>query len=180
MAEARITDDDPRNPILTGDQVYSQVWHRGKMLRFALTGIVDLDGDGRNDMRLARDLIELNGGAVDAYLNDDGKVEGEITVNTRYLVLGDFPEQSNQAALQAGWKVMSDDAQTNGVEVITLDKFLNQIGYSPDDRTVQLGAGARPIDFPPQPDTGRLPSDQRSSTPFRPRTPNRQTPEVSY
>ena len=41
----------------------------------------------------------------------------------------------------------------NGVEVITLDKFLNQIGYAPDDRTVQLGAGARASDFPPQPET---------------------------
>src|SRR3989304_1778590 len=97
MAEARVTSDDPRNPILTGDQIYSQVWHRGKQLRFALTGIIDLDGDGRSDMKLARNLIELNGGAVDAYLADDGTVKGEITVNTRYLVLGDFPQEARQA-----------------------------------------------------------------------------------
>src|SRR3972149_195328 len=30
LAEARSTEDDPRNPILTGDQIYSNVWHRGK------------------------------------------------------------------------------------------------------------------------------------------------------
>ena len=181
MAEARITNDDPRNPILTGDQIYSQVWHRGKKLRFALTGIIDLDGDGRSDMKLARDLIELNGGVVDAYLADDGKVEGEITVNTRYLVLGDFPEEANQAALQEGWQEMSDDAKTNGVEVITLDKFLNQIGYAPDDRMVQLGAGARAVDFPPQPDAGPLPSESRGgSTQFRPRTPNIPNHPESY
>ena len=41
MAEARITEDDPTNPILTGDQIYSQVWHRGKKLHFALTGLID-------------------------------------------------------------------------------------------------------------------------------------------
>ena len=39
MAEARITKDDPKNPILTGDNIYSQIWHRGKKLHFALTGL---------------------------------------------------------------------------------------------------------------------------------------------
>jgi hypothetical protein len=181
MAEARITSDDPRNPILTGDQIYSQVWHRGKKLRFALTGIIDLDGDGRSDMKLARDLIELNGGAVDAYLADDGTVEGQISVNTRYLVLGEFPEQANQVKLQNGWNNMNVDAQTEGVEKITLDKFLNQIGYAPDDRMVQLGAGARAADFPPQPESGSAPGSTRGGpTQFRPRTPNRTAPPTSY
>jgi hypothetical protein len=177
MAEARITYDDPRNPVLTGDQIYSQVWHRGKRLRFALMGIVDMDGDGRNDMKLARDLIELNGGTVDAYVADDGKIEGNITVNTRYLVRGDHPEGANQAMLQEAWTTMSADAQTNGVEVITIDKFLNQIGYAPDDRVVQLGAGARASDFPPKPEAGSNAAGGASS-PFRPRTPNR-TPNRS-
>ncbi len=144
MAEAHVTNDDPRNPILTGDQVYSQVWHRGKKLHFALAGIIDLNGDGQNDMKLARDMIELNGGVVDAYVADDGTIKGEINVNTRYLVLGDYPQEARQAAMQAGWEKLSSDAKTNGVEVITLDKFLNQIGYAPDDRVVQLGAGREP------------------------------------
>ena len=132
-------------------------------LRFALMGIIDLDGDGHNDMKLARDLIELNGGVVDAYVADDGKIEGSITVNTRYLVRGDHPEAANQAALQVAWDKMSTDAKTNGVEVITLDKFLNQIGYAPDDRTVQLGAGARGVDFPPLPATGSAVDPRRSA-----------------
>ena len=73
MAEARITKDDPKNPILTGDNIYSQIWHRGKKLHFALTGLIDIDGDGQSDLQLARDLIELNGGIVDAYLDEAGK-----------------------------------------------------------------------------------------------------------
>jgi hypothetical protein len=79
-------------------------------------------------MKLARDLIELNGGTVDAYVADDGRIEGEITVNTRYLVRGDHPSGANEALLQEAWQKLSEDAQTNGVELITLDKFLNQIG----------------------------------------------------
>lgn len=172
MAEARITKDSPENPILTGDQIYSQVWHRGKRLRFALMGIIDLNGDGHNDMKLARDLIELNGGVVDAYVTDDGKIEGAITVNTRYLVRGDHPEGSNQAALQEAWNTMSQDAKTNGVEVITLDKFLNQIGYAPDDRVVQLGPGAKASDFPPRPEQGTGGTGSGPAS-FRPRSPNR-------
>jgi hypothetical protein len=145
-----------------------------------LTGIVDLDGDGRSDMQLARDLIELNGGAVDAYLTDDGKVEGEITVNTRYLVVGAFPEAANQGAMQQGFQAMSSDAQVSGVEEITLDKFINQIGYTPDDRVVRLGPNARSIDFPPDADAGAMPNESQGSTQFRPRTPIRVTPPQSY
>jgi len=175
MAEAQVTNDNPHNPILTGDQIYSQVWHRGKKLHFALTGIIDLDGDGRNDMPLARNLIELNGGVVDSYLGDDGTPVGEITVNTRYLVLGDYPENANEAALQEGWSHMSNDAKTNGVEVITIDKFLNQIGYAPDSRVVTLGPGARASDFPPRPEAGSE-SGRSQSSPFRMRSPNRASP----
>ncbi len=175
MAEARISSDDMRNPILAGDQIYSQVWRRGKKLRFALVGTIDLDGDGRSDMKRARDLIELNGGVVDAYLDDDGKVVGEITVNTRYMVLGDFPEGVNQSVKQAGWQTMSEDAKTNGVEIITLDKFLNQIGYAPDERMVQLGSGAKISDFPARAEAGAGPVPASRSQ-FRPRTPSSSAP----
>lgn len=175
MAEAQITGDNPENPILTGDQIYSQVWHRGKKLHFALMGIIDLDGDGLNDMKLARDLVELNGGVVDAYVDDEGNVQGEITVNTRYLVRGNEPTGGNAGKLQDAWDKMSDAASVNGVEVITLDKFLNQIGYAPGDRVVQLGTKARSSDFPPKADAGGKPA-----TPFRPRTPSGSAPTGRY
>jgi hypothetical protein len=172
MAEARITSDDVRNPILTGDRIYSQVWHRGKQLRFALTGVMDLNDDGTNDIQLARDLVELNGGVVDAYLDDDGKVVGEMTVNTRYLVLGKFPEEGHRAAMQRGFQQMSEDAKTNGVEIITLDKFLNQVGYAPTDRVVELDESARSADFPADTGAASRTSDPRGNPNlFRPRSP---------
>ena len=97
---------------------------------------------------------------------------GEITVNTRYLVRGDHPEGANEAVLQEAWTKMSDDAQTNGVEVITLDKFLNQIGYAPDDRVVHLGAGRADVGLP-GPTGNRSGRRPRRSSQFRPRSPNR-------
>src|SRR5690606_30573174 len=143
----------------------SQVWHRGKKLRFALMGIIDLDGDGLNDMKLARDLIELNGGVVDAYVADDGTIQGEISVNTRYLVRGNEPTGGNAGKLQKAWDTMSEDARVNGVELITLDKFINQIGYAPDDRVVQLGTKARSSDFPARAQ-GSDASGRTAPTPF--------------
>lgn len=142
LAEARVTEDDPRNPILTSDQIYSQVWERGKKLRFALTGVIDIDDDRQSDLQLARDLVELNNGAVDSYLSDDGKVVGEMTVATRYLVLGEFPEGTRQGAMREGWQKMTEEAATLGVETISLREFLNQMGYRPLERTVELSRGS--------------------------------------
>jgi hypothetical protein len=170
MAEAKIIEDDATNPILTGDNVYSQVWHRGKKLHFALTGFVDFDDDGRSDMQLARELIELNGGIVDAYLTDDGKVEGKITANTRYLVLGDIPETVTLAKLADGWNQMSQVASQLGVETVTLPEFLSQMGYKPQDRMVPLGRGATARDFPARPEGEGPPVTPprfRARTPYR-------------
>jgi hypothetical protein len=151
MAEARITKDDPKNPILTGDNIYSQIWHRGKQLHFALTGFIDFDGDGQSDLQLARELIELNGGIVDAYLDDNAKVQGEITANTRYLVYGEKSDAVSQAKFQQPQNDMFKEASSLGVQTITLPEFLTQMGYKPQDRTVHLGAAATGRDFPAKP-----------------------------
>lgn len=145
IAEARITADDPRNPILPGDRVYSQVWQRGKALRFGLTGLIDLDGDGRSDLQQAKDLIALNGATVDVSLEDDGKINGEMTVDTRYLVLGESPDEPSKGALRDGYQSMSAEAANLGVETISLADFLNRVGYKPAEQTVRYagpGAGA--------------------------------------
>jgi len=142
LAEARVTGDDARNPILTGDQIYSQVWERGKKLHFAMTGLIDIDDDGQSDLQLARDLIELNGGVVDSYLTESGKVVGKMSVVTRYLVLGEFPEEARKVALREGWQKMNEEASVYGVEVITLDEFLNQMGYRSEDRSIRLSHGS--------------------------------------
>jgi hypothetical protein len=168
MAEARVTDDDPTNPILTGDLIYSQVWSRGDKLHFALAGILDIDGDGKDDLQLARDLIQLNSGVVDAYVADDGKVDGSMSVNTRYLVLGEHPEGANQTDLAKGWEELTGQAATLGVETISLHEFLNQMGYVPQERVVALGSGAQSSTAPKVRDD-LLPAGSASL--FRPRTP---------
>lgn len=162
MAEARVTSDDPRNPILPGDSIYSQVWDPGSVQRFALAGLIDLNGDGRGDLPLAKDLIERNGGVLDAVVEEDGTVTGAISVNTTQLVLGEFPEDASRAKQREGWQNLSEQAQKYAVNTTTLGRFLRQMGYTPEDRAVNLGVGARSDDFfKRRPSTGD----------FRPRSP---------
>lgn len=156
MAECRVTDDDPRNPILPGDHIYSPVWHAGRPQHFALTGFIDLDGDGRSDMQLAKDLIELNGGIVDAAPNNEtNEQEGELTIDTRYMVYGERSEKVNDGAIRQTWKEMHDRANALGVELISVTDFANQMGYKPEDKTVNLGSGAQANDFRPRPNPAR-------------------------
>ena len=163
MAEARVTEDDPRNPILPGDFIYSPVWHQGKPQHFAFTGKIDLNDDGRNDMELARELIAINGGVIDAFPNEDGTMEGEITVNTRYLVVGEHPDGTDEGALRDTWNRMHDDAKSSGTELITLTDFMNLMGYKPEDRTVGLTGAARAENFRPR--------SNLESSDLRPRSP---------
>ena len=51
---AQITSDDAKNPILTGDRIYSQVWDRGRTVGFAVAGDIDLDKDGQDDLQRRR------------------------------------------------------------------------------------------------------------------------------
>ena len=154
------------------------MWHRGKKLRFALTGFIDLDDDGINDVDKAIELIDFNGGEVDSYLDKDGVLKGDMTIDTRYLVLGEFPEDSLKGAFRDGWSQMTREADDKGVEEITLVEFLNQMGYTPGEQTVKLGAGARAEDFAAAPNKLEI---SPNSNRFRPRrTPYRLPQKVPY
>ena len=142
IAEAKITSDDPRNPILPGDRIYSQVWQRGKALRFGLTGFIDIDGDGVSDLQRVKDLIAMNGATLDVSLEEDGTIDGEMTVDTRYLVLGESPDQPSKAIYRDKYQEMSREAGNLGVETISLADFLNRIGYKPAEETVRFSGGS--------------------------------------
>jgi uncharacterized protein (UPF0333 family) len=147
MAEARIVEDDLSKPIMIGDQLFSPTWEPGRPEHFALAGFMDIDGDGESDRQRIRDLIALNGGIIDAEASDEGVKSGQVSIETKYLILGTEPK--GEGKINAYSEVF-DEARNYGVKSMPVKEFMNYMGYRPEERTVGLGKSARPTDFKPR------------------------------
>ncbi len=156
-AEARIVSDILDDPIVPGDKIYSPSFRRGQKTRFALAGVLDINGDDKDDREKVKSIIALNGGVVDAELLEDGSIAGEITAETRYLVKGQKPDEKTEEKVLAGFTKMTEDATTYGVDTISVDKLVELMGYSPDNPVVPLNRGGA--------------GGESNSREFRPRTP---------
>jgi len=166
IAEARVIDDTISNPILPGDKIFTPLWRPGQRQHFAIAGWIDLDGDERSDRGLIRDLIRMAGGIIDGELGDDGKQSGKLTLQTRYLIVG--VEREDNAELLGQWKSRARDL---GVRQLTVDKFLDLIGWKNTRRVLDFAHG-RPSDFrPATPDGGRPTSNTNLGKQFKARRP---------
>jgi hypothetical protein len=176
LAEARIVEDNLSDPIMPGDQIFSPIWEPGRAEHFGLAGKMDIDGDGESDRQRIRDLIALNGGVIDEEVTDEGKKSGEMSINTKYLILGTAPEPgatTNGKSLLESYSAISGEAQTLGVKTININEFLDYMGFKPEERTVELGPKAKSTDFKPRLPDGvqrvapgsKTPRDLRNPTP---------------
>ena len=142
QAECRILEDELANPILKSDLIHTPAWQPGRKLRFAMAGILDVDGDDRSDPSTVRRVVTMNGGQVDLELKPDGSVDGKMSVNTRYLVLGEPPIGADgkvDADMMTTYASVIKDANQLGVSTISLDQFLNFMGWRVGSQTVPLG-----------------------------------------
>ena len=140
QAEARVTDENPNNPILNGDFVLTATWDPGFRVPIALAGRFDLDGDGFDDTDKLVQMIKRNGGDVVARHDAEGNLTGKIDANTRYLVLGEAPEigaNANQEIVDAMTE-LENEADRNTVQVISLNKLLNSMGVRSKPRIEAL------------------------------------------
>lgn len=161
FASARIIEDKLVDPMVEGDKIYTPLWHPGRAEGFGIIGKIDLDGDGSDDRDMVRDLVRMNGGRVDAedVLSgpDAGKQIGELTINTRYLVYGQPPDDS-EITKKAYTKLLRDSREM-GVRTISISKFLDQVGWKNQRQTLKFGRRGNANDVPPTlPDGGRPPS----------------------
>jgi hypothetical protein len=137
-SEARIVENPISDPLLPGDLVHSAQWAPGQHPHYAIGGVVDLDGSGTDQTHKLREMIEANGGVVDAEVEDykdaDGKlsarVKGALTINTRYLIMGDQTVGTPEGAarLDPDTKLLTEAARFH-VEQIGLSLFLGLTGY---------------------------------------------------
>lgn len=156
MSVAKVTSDQLSNkhllnPILKGDKIISAVFHRGQPEHFAIAGKIDIDGDTRSDLPLLLRLIEQNGGVVDVFVDNLGKVggSGTITPRTKFLVMGEKPTDKSEEQFLNAYNKMVQAAVENGVRIMPLKDLLDHMGYEGQGRSVGLGRTANPDDFKP-------------------------------
>ncbi len=144
-ARARILEDKLADPILAGDKVFTPLWSPGQQNHFALTGIMNLDGDGRNQLNVVRGLIVQNGGEVDAWLDEQGHKQGRITADTRFVVIGDAPEKSSPEFVKNHGDILRD-AEHYQVHTMTLADFKQQMNYQKSSSVEHFAGSALTTD----------------------------------
>ncbi len=157
MAECRILADSINNPLLKDDLIYTPLWRPGQQDHFALVGMMDIDGDGTDDVDKLRDIIRVNGGIIDAQTDAKGNMVGEVSPATRYLVLGKSDRSTattvDNKKLEGGFSIGGNqivkEAEKLGVPTVDLAKFLDMMGYTPPPDENKIVNGRTP--GPPAP-----------------------------
>jgi hypothetical protein len=157
LSEARILTEDIYRPMAKGDPIYSPLWSSTHDEAFSIVGIVDLDGDGKDDRDLFREIVATAGATIDNDVDDkgvlrvNGKIEDKpkITERTKFLVIGKIPEIAESAdpdeiatiqKILAYRKDLQDAATERGVRVVSMGDFLNYIGYKSQRRLFVPGS----------------------------------------
>ena len=175
LAQATIIEQSNRNIILPGDQIHTPAWRPGRQIRFALAGGFDLDNDGRSDRELIKKLISINNGAVDAEILENGQATGQLSPVTRYLVLGEQPDDLTQ------WTSIISQAQQYGVEQISVDELLNFMGWRGEVGTVTIGGGSGPVEVrEPPAETTTEPPAAVTEEAFQPGQPAAPTADFPF
>jgi hypothetical protein len=142
LSEARILEDMPSNPIISGDVIETPAWSPGQRIHFALAMKMDINNDGVDDYDLVKSIILMNGGVIDAELRPDGTRIGNIDPNTRYFVVGDRPNEMTSKDLQNKFNSFEQDRQNLSIPKLPVKELLGMMGWKAEERTVEL-AGHR-------------------------------------
>jgi hypothetical protein len=177
LAQAKATDLNPRNPIMTGDKIYSPAWRAGRSVGFALVGSMDIDGNFQDDSEMVKDLIRASGARIDAVMDTKLAVEGKIGVGTAYIVMGaDTVESENlspdQKAKTQRYNSFIKEAKSLGATQMSLDNLLGFLKPKNTDRTISLGNRISGADFPIQQSKNPPVSTGKVSEIFEKRRPN--------
>jgi hypothetical protein len=177
LAEARILEDNMKDPIVPGDKIYTPLWEPSHPEHFAIIGRIDFNGDGHDDRDRLRNLIVANGGAIDAEVDPEtAKVTGTVTVDTRYLVRGPLGSEKTREAYDG----MLNAAKQVGAETISVDKFLDKIGWRDPNQVVRFGHDSNVEQYRPRlPDGGLKRSPGSTAEIFRKRRPG-EAPVTAY
>ncbi|MGY8771443.1 MAG: hypothetical protein ACKVH8_23770 [Pirellulales bacterium] len=143
QAEATILDADVANPVMPGDIIFTPIWAPGRKMEFAMVGVMDLNNDGEDDSAQIRKAIEVTGGKISAWVDEDGTPNGVITPDTRYLILGAQPTEKSSSAMLSSYTAFKEKARNAGVDSLKLDRFLDRTGLKSVDKLITLSKTSR-------------------------------------
>ena len=139
LSQARITsvNNPNRDPIVANDVVYNASWNPNIKKHVAIVGIIDLTGDGRDSLDEFMRNLERQNIVVDAWVEPgNGRIHGQLTYQTDYLILGGTPDRDvgrgsaeTEKRVLESRKQMEDEARKYGVTIKSLLSYLEMIGY---------------------------------------------------
>jgi hypothetical protein len=137
-------------PIREGDLLFNLFWGA----RVAIAGYVSVMGDPSDNpaeqisqMAAFKNMLERNGMQVDAYVDlRDGKIRGDLSMKTRYLILGENiggdaaklapkdgddkdPTKERARAIGEARNQLFTQAMQRGLLMISAENFVTVIGY---------------------------------------------------
>ena len=156
-AVARVDNTKITDPVIPQDLLYNPLWSPGNKVGIGVVGLVYLDDKeseeslfnlkGHNKEFLS--IVEKLGAKVDAvYDLDQQKQRGNISVNTRWLLIGEIPEVKDSDTqerkdflnnLKKAEQELRREASVNGVPVINVRNFLTFMGKQQPQTTVHAG-----------------------------------------
>jgi hypothetical protein len=135
-----LVERNKNDPIQQGDAIVNPNWNPDRKRHVAIAGLIDLTGEGRNQIREFRQLLERQNIIVDVYLEPAGTnwislPEGKsITRETNYLIVGDeLPDSKDEKnkTVAISKTPLFQEARQKGVFVVSLNNYLDMIGYQP-------------------------------------------------
>ncbi|MCH1494955.1 MAG: hypothetical protein L7U72_06980 [Rubripirellula sp.] len=165
LAQGRVVArPDISSPIIPGDKIFSPFWAPGRVVKIAIAGNIDIDGDGRSDNSAIKGQILAAGAEVAAEISSTGAVTGQLDPTIRFLVVGQDPDATNDQNAQAIATMGNVKARAAelGLTVIPAWKLEAYLKTIDDTVTTPLGSAVRGEDFPPETtiDSRRLPNDR--------------------
>jgi hypothetical protein len=158
LAQARVVAfPEIKDPIIPGDKIFSPFWAPGRVVKIALAGNIDVNGDGRPDNEALKGQIRAAGAVIAAELTASGATSsGKLDATIRFLVIGEESDAGGAAnddtlAAIAAMSKVKTKAKELGLTVIPAWKLQNYLKTLNDTVTTPLGSATRGEDFPPEP-----------------------------
>ena len=169
MAQGNILDGKLTNPIIVGDLIQTPLWTPGVQKRFVMTGLIDLDGDGKDDRAALKAIIEAT----------DGIVDNEVTEQTAIVIMGNRPDEKSTATDIQDYTEIKTAAERFLVTMVSLDDFLLRTGYQPGTKLYRVGTGSGVDPWKPLERVGqKAPSSSGTVAPIY-QEPGRKAPSSS-